>query len=98
MRRTRTVEFVLAAVVVGLALVACRSTNSQPGSSDSAAEEIRSTAGTRMHALVTADLPTLQKMHAADDQLVTPDGDTLSRDDFLDAVGSGDLDYLRFDP
>jgi phage baseplate assembly protein W len=40
----------------------------------------------------------LQEGHAADYEAVTPDGDVLSRGEFLGAVAARDIDYLSFEP
>ena len=53
---------------------------------------------TRLHALVAADLPTLQGGLADDYEAVTPDGDVLSRGEFVGTIASRDIDYLSFEP
>jgi hypothetical protein len=99
--RPRTVRavalVVIATVVVGSAMAACRITTPQPRPAASVADEVRSTTETLLNALVAADVPTLQRLHATDFQAVTPDGSVLSRDGFLHAGASGDLDFRRFD-
>jgi hypothetical protein len=50
-----------------------------------------------MRALVTADVPTLQRLYAKDYELVTPSGDVLARDDFLASVADGEIDFRRFE-
>jgi hypothetical protein len=52
----------------------------------------------RLQALVEADLDLARSLHANDYQLVTPGGATLSRDEYLDDIATGDLDYLVFEP
>lgn len=52
----------------------------------------------RDQALVKADMPVLRKIHAADYQLITPDGSTESRSQFLSDVAQGNLDYRTFTP
>ena len=47
-------------------------------------------------ALVAADTNRLETLLAADFTLVTPEGDTLPRDDLITAVRSGDLDFQAF--
>lgn len=88
----------IAAAAVAGALAACQGTSAQSGSTASAADEVRSVVRTRLHALVTADLPTLQEGHAADYEAVTPDGDVLSRGEFLGTIAARDIDYLSFEP
>jgi outer membrane murein-binding lipoprotein Lpp len=52
----------------------------------------------RDQALVKADMAVLKKIHAADYQLITPDGSTESRSQFLSDVAQGNLDYRTFKP
>jgi hypothetical protein len=52
----------------------------------------------RDRALVKAEMATLMKIHAADYQLITPDGSTESRSEFLSDVANGNLDYRTFKP
>src|SRR5687767_8883568 len=52
----------------------------------------------RLRALVAADIDLARSLHAADYQLVTPGGATMSGPDYLDAIATGDLDYLVFEP
>ena len=37
-------------------------------------------------------------MHAADYQLITPGGATLTKDEYLGQIADGALDYRRFEP
>jgi hypothetical protein len=52
----------------------------------------------RLRALVDADLPSADELHADDFQLITPGGDSLSKEDYLGAVASGSIDYLVWEP
>jgi hypothetical protein len=52
----------------------------------------------RLGALVKVDLDLLERMHSPDYQLITPGGATLTRDDYLGGVESGQLDYRVFEP
>jgi hypothetical protein len=52
----------------------------------------------RLRALVDADLVAAHKLHADDFQLITPGGKSYSKDEYLAAIESGDIDYLRWDP
>lgn len=61
-------------------------------------EELRDADLTRLAALVDADMKVLEALHAEDYRLVPPPGDDMSRDQYLDAVASGDLDFLVFEP
>lgn len=52
----------------------------------------------RLRALVDADVPAADQLHASDFQLVTPSGDSYSKDEYLGDVASGEIDYLQWDP
>ncbi len=52
----------------------------------------------RDQALVTADMAVLRKIHAADYELITPDGSIESRSAFLSDVAERNLDYRTFTP
>ncbi len=58
---------------------------------------IRSLESLRILALVAADIPQLQSLHCADYQLITPSGRTFSRDQYIDAIASAQLRYLRWE-
>jgi hypothetical protein len=60
--------------------------------------QIRALVVQRDQALVTADMAVLRKIHAADYQLITPDGSIESRSQFLSDVAQGNLDYRTFTP
>lgn len=52
----------------------------------------------RLRALIDADLVTAEELHADDFQLITPRGVPYSKGEYLDAVRSGLIDYLVWDP
>lgn len=52
----------------------------------------------RLRALVSADIDQAQHFHAPDFQLITPIGVTLSNQDYMGAVASGQLKYLTWQP
>ncbi len=52
----------------------------------------------RLAALVAADIDVARSLHADDYQLITPGGATLSREEYLNGIATGDLDYLVFEP
>ena len=52
----------------------------------------------RLRALVGADLKEAEELHADDFRLVTPGGDSLSKEEYLGGVASGSIDYLRWEP
>jgi len=51
----------------------------------------------RLRSLVEADMDTAEALHAADFELVTPSGTVWSRGHYLGGIGSGDIDYRRFE-
>lgn len=52
----------------------------------------------RLTALVDADLAVIERLHAADFELVPPPGVVLTRAEYVDLIRTGDLDYQAFDP
>src|SRR5215510_2102476 len=52
----------------------------------------------RLRALVEVDLVTADQLHAEDFGLVTPGGTTFSKTEYLDAIKSGEINYLRWEP
>ena len=62
------------------------------------ADEIRGIERRRLRALVDKDLATAEQLHADDYELITPLGVALTKEQYLGAIGSGQLDYVRFEP
>ena len=52
----------------------------------------------RLRALAEGDTDTAAPLHADDYQLITPNGSPMSKDDYLDSIGSGRLRYRVFEP
>jgi hypothetical protein len=52
----------------------------------------------RLRALVDADLAVADQLHADDFQLITPSGGSLSKEEYLQGVASGEVNYLVWDP
>jgi uncharacterized protein DUF4440 len=52
----------------------------------------------RLRALVNADLGVAEELHADDFQLITPEGDSLSKQEYLQAIASGDVNYQVWEP
>lgn len=61
------------------------------------AEGLRAIEHRRLASLVAKDGDTARSLHAADYELITPGGGRLSRDEYLDGVLSGELDYRVFE-
>ena len=66
--------------------------STEPG--DVEAEVIRTIESQRLRALVDKNTEVARRLHADDFELVNPRGMTFSKDRYLDAVASGELDYL----
>lgn len=82
-------------VVTALA-VAAPNGRSGPDSNSGEAQRLRELERTRQHALVKPDISVLRQILAPDFRLISPDGEPLSRKDYLDALASGDLVYRVF--
>ena len=53
---------------------------------------------TRLRALVEADMPTADRLHADDYELITPGGARMLKAEYLGAIADGTLRYRRFEP
>jgi hypothetical protein len=90
----------LAAVMCG----SCGSSSAQRQADDARilsgdeADLIRTIERNRLRALVEADIETARRLHAEDFQLINPLGGSLTKEQYLGGVASGDLDYLTWDP
>jgi uncharacterized protein DUF4440 len=62
------------------------------------ADHIRAIEHKRLRAMVEANMEVARQLHADDFQLITPTGDPLSREQYLGAVASGEIDYLVWKP
>jgi Domain of unknown function (DUF4440) len=67
-------------------------------SSTAEAELLRATERERLHALVEADMGVVRRLHADDFQLITPSGLALLKEQNLERVASGELDYRVWEP
>ena len=61
------------------------------------AEHVREVERRRLRSLVDHDMAVAAALHADDYELVTPGGIALSKQEYLEAVESGDLDYSIFE-
>lgn len=94
MKRIATAAAIAVVLVSALTALAAAA----PPSSSPAAERLRDVERARLAALVDADVPVVEALHADDFQVVPPPGFPLSREEYLAAVASGDIDYLEFKP
>ena len=62
------------------------------------ADLIRATERERLCALVEANMEVARQLHADDFQLINPLGQSLSKEQYLGGIASGDLDYLVWEP
>jgi ketosteroid isomerase-like protein len=99
MKRIAATAVALLALAAAAALVTTAPARSSgpPGASP-AAGRLRDIENARLRALVDADMPVVEALHADDFRVVPPPGFPLSREEYLAAVASGDIDYLEFKP
>lgn len=62
------------------------------------ADQLRDIERERLRSLVDADVVTARRFHADDFQLINPKGGSLSKEQYLGDIASGDLDYLEWEP
>src|SRR4051812_49363321 len=65
---------------------------------DQDAQLVRNTERDRLDALIRGDLDAARQLHSDDFQLITPEGEVLSKEQYLGAIASGALRYLVFKP
>lgn len=102
-RRIRALALSGAAIVIivlsGVVLAGQGRDDSSPPVVDRATvQNLRQIEQARLTALVEADMPAVQQVLAGDFELITPDGTPLSRDAYIGAVASGDLDFKAYRP
>jgi hypothetical protein len=52
----------------------------------------------RLRALIEVNIAVANRLHADDFQLITPSGSTLSKEEYLGRVASGEINYLVWEP
>ena len=62
------------------------------------AEDLAAVERRRLRSLVDADIALADELHADDFQLITPTGDSLSKEDYLQGIASGEIDYVVWEP
>lgn len=100
MKRIAAAAVALAAVLAAATamVTAAPARSSGPPSTSPEAARLRDIERTRLQALVDANMPVVEALHAVDFQVVPPPGFPLSREEYLAAVASGDIDYHEFKP
>jgi Domain of unknown function (DUF4440) len=74
-------------------------TSSDPAKGDDREVELlRSTERARLRALVSGDAERAAQLHADDFQLINPLGGSLSKDQYLGGISSGQIHYLYWEP
>jgi Domain of unknown function (DUF4440) len=74
-------------------------TSSDPAKGDDREVELlRSTERERLRALVSGDAERAAQLHADDFQLINPLGGSLSKDQYLGGISSGQIHYLYWEP
>jgi len=63
----------------------------------SKADKLRAIERERLRSLVDADIATARRLHADDFDLIHPKGGTLSKEEYLRRIASGNLDYLEWE-
>lgn len=98
MKRARIAVPLMAAgaLLVGVCAVAVATTNAHHSKSEP--EHLRALERSRLHALVAADTDTTRKLTATDFQLIDPSGEVSSREEYLDSLASGLVDYRALEP
>lgn len=66
--------------------------------SRSGAAELAAVERRRLKALVAADIPAAEPIHADDFQLVTPNGSIYTKTEYLALIESGEVSYLVWEP
>ena len=82
-----------ASVLACWVLIGCATTRTN----SSEAEHIRAIERQRLRSLVDVDLNTARRLHSEDFQLINPAGAPLTREEYLGALQSGQLDYVAWD-
>ena len=102
--RAASVALTLAALAV-VGAVSCRpaapagaAPDVRPPSAQAEADAVRATERERLRALVSADVEAARRLHADDFQLINPLGGSLSREQYLGVIASGQVDYLAWEP
>ena len=87
----------LAVVVLTFAaggLTGCRSSSDPQAEADM----IRAMERERLRALVEGNMDVARQLHAADFQLINPAGVPSTKEEYLGALASGEIDYLIWEP
>ncbi len=96
---TNTISRPWLAGLVTMAAAATVSCAHLPGASTPGEEEaVRAVERHRLQLLVAGDVEAARALHADDFQLINPVGRALTRDQYMQSLSSGYLDYVAWDP
>jgi len=84
--------------VMAIGLVTCMMLASTEVNAQDRADQLRAIERARLRSLVDADMATARRLHADDFELINPVGGTLSKEQYLRDIASGELDYLEWEP
>jgi ketosteroid isomerase-like protein len=84
--------------VMALCFVTCMMLASAEVNAKDRADQLRAIERARLRSLVDADMATARRLHADDFELINPVGGTLSMEQYLRRIASGELDYLEWEP
>jgi hypothetical protein len=62
------------------------------------ADDLRKLEREKLAAFVAKDIETLQRIHARDFQMINPAGQELNRDDYLNGIALGFIEYRSWEP
>jgi hypothetical protein len=79
-------------------LIAFSALSKSEPATQSETETIQATERERLKALVAAKIDVAKKLHADDFQLINPLGEAYSKEQYLNGISSGKLDYLIWEP
>jgi len=65
---------------------------------EEARDELERLERDRVRLLVAGDVEEVSALHADDFELITPKGGALTKGEYLDAVSTGDIHYVRWEP
>jgi hypothetical protein len=74
------------------------STSSIESESNSDVDIIRATEIKRLRSLVEANVEVASQLHADDFQLINPRGEPYTKDQYMNGISSGQLDYIVWEP
>ena len=84
--------------VMALCFVTCMMLASAEVNAKDRADQLRAIERARLRSLVDADMATARRLHADDFELINPVGGTMSKEQYLRRIASGELDYLEWEP